>query len=225
MLCMLLAFFVVQLKMACNTYSKTLDKQIVYARSKEEKEFNQKLEEDVHKGLMRQHNYLLAIQIRVKSLFKESLTAETHSAEVIYKYKMEALKNFLSQLKTLNGVNVSQDGDIILINSEDINNIDRIVSAIWKISDQIKADLRTHKIGFRARLAVDAYSSYKSLEWVYKQIRPLLGLNTNNEVLCFGNFRNRYELLDNPQHMIVVKGQYKLNSDNDETIWSLVKKD
>lgn len=220
----LITFFIVQLRMACNTYSKVVDKKIVEAREEEEKKFNLELEDDMHKGLLRQSNYLLAIQIQVKSLYKESLTHESHSAEEIYNYKMESIEKFYSQIKTLNGVDISRDEDVILINSKNINNIDTIISAVWHVSDQLKAEYRTKKIGFRAKVAVDSYSPYKKFEWVYKQIRPLLGLNANNEVLCFGNFRNRYNLLENCQYTVCIKGQYELNAGSDETVWSIVKK-
>ena len=222
---LLLTFFIVQLRLACNTYSKIVDKKIVAAREKEEADFNKQLEKDMHTDIIKQSHYLLAVQIRAKSLFKDTLTNEVHSLDEIVASKNDAITKFVAHMKQIRGIAFSKDGEIILISSSDINTLDDVVTEIWYIANALKAEYRTKKIGIRTKVAVDSYNPSKSIKNVYKSIRPLLDLNANNEVLCFGNFRNRYNLLENTQYMICIKGQYELGENGDETVWSLVKKD
>ena len=222
---MLLAFFVIQLRMACGTYSKVVDQKIVEARQKEENEFNKHLAENLHKNITSQKNFLLAIQIRIKSLYRESLTTEVHTDEDLAKYKDEAINKFVQQIRTTEGITLSGDGEIILISANDVEILDGVVTRIWNIANKLKAEYRNVKIGFRAKVAVDVYSSEQRIKDVFKLIRPLLDLNATNEVLCFGNFRNRYQMLPEQGYNIIVKGQYELGGEGDETVWSMVKKD
>ena len=46
--------------------------------------------------------------------------------------------------------------------------------------------------------------------------------NIPNEILCYGNFCNRYELIKKPHFEAFLKGTYDITED--ENVWALVKK-
>jgi len=217
--------FIIQLRMACDSGVKVVEKKITEARLKEENVKNKKLQDDMHNNIVSQNHYLIAAQIRVKSLFKESLTSESYSDEELANFKKDASSKFLSKVRALAGITLTEDEDYILISSNSLNNLDYVVTYLWKISEELKAEFRTKKVGFRAKLAVDCYRAGKSTKVVFEMIKPLLDLNANNEVLCFGNFKNRYDMIQNTQYMVVVKGKYELKDGGEDTVWSLVKKD
>lgn len=46
-------------------------------------------------------------------------------------------------------------------------------------------------------MAIDVYTNKVLLKDVYADLKTLLTLNMPNEILCYGNFCNRYELMKN----------------------------
>lgn len=71
-------------------------------------------------------------------------------------------------------------------------------------------------------MAIDVYTNKVLLKDVYADLKTLLTLNMPNEILCYGNFCNRYELMKKPQFEAYLKGTYDIT--DDENIWALVKK-
>ena len=48
-------------------------------------------------------------------------------------------------------------------------------------------------------------------------------INMPDEILCYGNFCNRYQYVKTPKFVAYLKGTYDMTED--ENVWSLVKKD
>ena len=220
----LTSFFVIQLKMACELYSKKIDKKIIQIKENEEYKMNIELQSNMERRVAKQTSFLIAVQFRTKSLFKESYTSELHTEEDIVNSKNEAVNKFVKQMSDNHGIHLSKDGDILILYSDNINNVDDIVNKIQKVLNQIKAELKLKNIGIRAKIAIDSYITGTPVKTVYGKIKHLLDITSNNEILCLGNFKNRYNLIRNCQYVISIKGRYALNGNEEETVYNLMKK-
>ncbi len=217
-----LVFVFAQLKLACKRYSEIVDKKIVEERIKEEESFNRELELELERNLLAQKNFLLIVRIKAKPIVRDSVRSAMVPKEEIEKANNDVMAKFFAEIKTVPGLSFSKDNDILLISSNKFEIIDTAFMKVYEIIDTLKSDYRAQKILLRSRMAVDVYKSNVSLKTVYENIRPLIDLNANNEILCFGNFNNRYKLIQKPKYRIYIKGQYDIN-DQSETVWALVK--
>ena len=221
----LLTFFISQLKMAMNDFGKKVDKRIIEAKNEQERQFNEQLQDKLRNDTMAQSHYLIAIQFHLRYLMVEGFGITVPTEEEMEKTKYEIISSFFEQIKPLQGLRFSRDNDILLISSGDMKSVDTVLNKIWDTFNTIKAEYKANKYGVRIRSAIQSFKSTESSNSAYKQIRPLLDLNANNEMLCFGNFRNRYELNSENDYIVAIKGKYDLKTGPEESVWYLVKKD
>ena len=221
----LLTFFVSQLKMAMSDFGKKVDKRIIEAKNEQERQFNNQLQDKLRNDTMAQSHYLIAIQFHLRYLMVEGFGITVPTEEEMEKTKYEIISSFFEQIKPIQGLRFSKDNDILLISSGDMKSVDTVLNKIWDTFNTIKAEYKANKYGVRIRSAIQSFKSTESSNSAYKQIRPLLDLNANNEMLCFGNFRNRYELNSETAYIVAIKGKYDLKTGPEESVWYLVKKD
>jgi len=221
----LLTFFISQLKMAMNDFGKKVDKRIIEAKNEQERQFNEQLQNKLRNDTMAQSHYLIAIQFHLRYLMVEGFGITVPTEEEMEKTKYEIISSFFEQIKPLQGLRFSRDNDILLISSGDMKSVDTVLNKIWDTFNTIKAEYKANKFGVRVRAAIQSFKSTESSNSAYKQIRPLLDLNANNEMLCYGNFRNRYELNSENDYIVAIKGKYDLKTGPEESVWYLVKKD
>ena len=217
-----LVFVFAQMKLACKRYVETVDKQIVQERLKEEEAFNRELESELQRDLLAQKNFILLVRLKARPIVRDTVKSSMVPKEEIEKANNDIISKFFEEIKALPGLSFSKDGDILLISSSKFELFENTVTKVFELIDTLKSDYRAKKILLRSRMAADVYKSNVSVKDAYKNIRPLIDLNANNEILCFGNFNNRYKLIKNPKFRIYIKGQYDINSQN-ETVWALVK--
>ena len=221
---MLLAFFVSQLKIACLSFVKKIDKRIVDAKNAIEKQFNETLQAKMRQDTMAQSHFIIAIQFHLRFLMADGFGITAPTEEEMEKTKYDIISKFFEQIKMMPDLRFTKDGEILLISSGDIKNVDTVMNRIWDIFDTIKAEYKAQKFGVRIRAAIQSYRSTDSANAAYRKIRPLLDLNAVNEMLCFGNFRNRYELIPDNNYIVAIKGKYDLKTGTEESVWYLVKK-
>ena len=219
-----LAFFISQLKMALHSFADAVNGKIVKTKMKVEEDFNKQLKNDIEQDIMDQNNFLMAVQIRIKSAVRDQIGSDGPSAEDKEAMKVEIITKFFEQVKLIKALRFSKDNDILLLSSTSMNNFDLVNSSVSTILDNLRNEYKAKKINIRTRMAVTTYKMTTPMVTAYKSIKPLLDLNALNELLCFGNFKNRYELIANRKYNIAVKGKYDLNGTTEDTVWSIVKK-
>ena len=219
------AYFLAQLKMAFVSYSKKLDNKIVVAKNEEEQHFNEQLKDKLEHEIRTQKNYLIAVQFKVKFLLPEGFGVTLPTDEEIERVKYDVVSSFFERIKEQPGLRFSKDEDILLISSSDIDHVDDVINKIWNILSIIKTVYKAQKYGVRMKSAIQSYRAMETLNSAYKTIKPLLNLNASNEMLCFGNFKNRYELIPDNNYIMAVKGKYDLKNGSEDAVWYLVKKD
>lgn len=216
-------FLASQLKTACSQGVLILEKKIVVQRQEDEELFNKKLQEDINNDLRAQKLFLLILKLRVKNAVKGAIKADAIPQEEIDEINKKILGVFFAKVKDIPGLSFTKDGDILLISCANFEQIDEKLQLILKVLDDLKAEYKEKKLIILSRMAIDVYRSANNLKPVYTNLKPLLGLNSSNEILCYGNFNNRYKLIQNPKHLISIKGKFDFNGRN-ESVYGLIKK-
>ena len=220
----LVAYFLQQLKMGLDSTVKSVQRKIIQEKERVETEFNEELKQNFVDDILKQDSFVLAFQLKVKWLVRESIGEIPPSEEEQDKVKIEAISRYYNRIKNISELKFSKDGEILIMASNNIENIDSILNQLWENISALKAEYKEKKYGLRIKMLIDSYKQSRPINAVYKNISPLFNLNANNEILCLGNFKNRYELIKNTGYFIAVKGKYDMPDGQGETVWTLIKK-
>ena len=128
-----------------------------------------------------------------------------------------------NMLKSLPGCRFSKDGRTLIITSQKFDMVDTILATVSDAISKLKAQLKPRKLTISTNMAIDVYPDSVKVKDIYADIKTLLQLNMPDEILCYGNFCNRYQYVKNPKFTAYLKGTYEITED--ENVWSLVKKD
>lgn len=218
----LVIYIVAQLKIFANATEKNLTKTIVKVKQKEEEAFNIQLNLEKQKTLMEYKNIVILVNIYLKSLLRDMYQTENDSKKIDKRQEDAALVAFYNLMKTVSGCGFSKDGNTLIITAKKFDLIDIILLKLNESLDILKKEYKMKKINLSAKIAVDVYTDKVLLKDVYTDLKTLLKLNLPNEIICYGNFCNRYELVKRPQFEAYLKGTYDIT--DDENIWALVKK-
>lgn len=218
----LVIYIVAQLKIFAQATEKNIKKAVIKLKQKEEEEFNIQLNIEKQKTLMEYKNIVILVNIFLKSLLRDMYQTENDTKKIDKKLEDAALVAFYNLMKTVPGCGFSKDGNTLIITAKKFELIDIILLKINESLELLKKDYKMKKINLSTQIAVDVYTDKVLLKDVYTDLKTLLKLNLPNEIICYGNFCNRYELIKNPQFEAYLKGTYDIT--DDENIWALVKK-
>ena len=172
--------------------------------------------------MMQYKNIVVLVNISLKSLLKDMYQTENDSKRIDKRQEAAAIVSFYNTMKVLPGCGFSKDGNTLIITAKKFEMIDAILKKINETLDNLRNEYKMKKIALNANMAVDVYTDKVLLKDVYTDLKTLLKLNMPNEILCYGNFCNRYELMKNPQFEAYLKGTYDIT--DDENIWAIIKK-
>lgn len=211
-----------QVKIFLKYLMEALDRKIKIAKEEEEKRFNLQLKAEAHRAILEYKNIVLLVRISLKSILKDAYLAHNDTQTVSKKQEDAALVMFYNLMKTVEGCNFSKDNNTLIITAKKFESVDEILDALTNAIDKLKFDLKMKKLALKANIAIDVYTDKVLLKDVYADLKTLLKLNIPNEILCYGNFCNRYELIKKPHFEAFLKGTYDITED--ENVWALVKK-
>lgn len=218
----LVIYIIAQLKIFAKAMEKSLTKGIVKVKQQEEEAFNIQLNIEKQRTLMEYKNIVILVNIQLKSLLKDMYQTENDNKKVDKKQEDAALVAFYNMMKTVPGCGFSKDGNTLIITSKKFDLVDVILLKINESIEILKKEYKMKKINLTTKIAIDVYTDKVLLKDVYTDLKTLLKLNLPNEIICYGNFCNRYELVKKPQFEAYLKGTYDIT--DDENIWALVKK-
>ena len=201
---------------------KVLDKQLVIKRQEEEIKFNKELKADAKRQIMKYKNVALLIHINLKTLLKDVYQTHNDVKHVDKKQEEIVIVALFNMLKKLPNCSFAKDGRVLIVSSKDVEAVDTILLTVSNAIDTLKAQLKPRKLTLSYNIAVDVFPDTVQLKDIYADLKTLLQLNMPNEILCYGNFCNRYEHIKSPQFEAYLKGTYDITED--ENVWSLVKK-
>ena len=167
-------------------------------------------------------NVIILVNIHLKSFLRDFYQSHNEAKQVDPKQEEIVLVALYNMLKTIQGCNFSKDGKTLIISSKNFDNVDTILLKIDEALTHLQAQLKARKLTISTNMAIDVFPNGVQLKDVYADLKSLLKLNMPNEILCYGNFCNRYEQVKEPKFEAFLKGTYEIT--DDENIWSLVKK-
>lgn len=215
-------YVIAQVKAFLKCRIKVLDKQIVIKREEEEAKFNKELKADAKRQIMKYKNVVLLIHINLKTLLRDVYQTHNDVKHVDKKQEEIVIVALFNMLKKLPNCSFAKDGRVLIVSSKDVEVVDTILLTVTTAIETLKAQLKPRKLTLSYNIAVDVFPDTVQLKDVYADLKTLLQLNMPNEILCYGNFCNRYEHIKSPQFEAYLKGTYDIT--DDENVWSLVKK-
>ena len=219
----ILVFVAAQLKTAFKVYDEQLDKRIVEEKAKVEEQFNKNLSNELHRSIVSCSNYMLGVLFKTSPLVADSLQIFGEEKIDLEKVKADVEAKFIASVRNLKGIKLLREGDVLLILSSNFNTLDLVLSTVQEAIAKLKKEAKAIKVILKARMAIETYKPMTPNKKVFASIKPLLDLNLGADALCYGNFKNRYELVKEPQFTVYVKGRYDIEN-TEETIYALMKK-
>lgn len=211
-----------QIKIFLKFQQASLEKAIVKKKEEETIAFNKQLQSDVKDKIMSYKNVIILVNIHLKSFLRDFYQSHNEAKQVDPRQEEIVLVALYNMLKTIQGCNFSKDGKTLIISSKNFDNVDTILLKIDEALTHLQAQLKARKLTISTNMAIDVFPNGVQLKDVYADLKSLLKLNMPNEILCYGNFCNRYEQVKEPKFEAFLKGTYEIT--DDENIWSLVKK-
>lgn len=218
----LLLYIISQIKIFLKFTKITLDKAIIQKREEEQIRFNQQLQEEAKIRIMSYSNIVVLVNITLKTLLKDVYQTHNDIKHIDKKQEEIVIVALYNMLKNLPGCAFSKDGHTLIITSRNFEAIDTIMLTVNNAIITLKNQLKPRKLTISSNIAVDAFPNNVKLKDIYADLKTLLELNMPDEILCYGNFCNRYQYKKNPNFEAFLKGTYDIT--DDENIWSIVKK-
>ena len=136
----------------------------------------------------------------------------------------EAFKIFYSSLKDISGCKFAQSDGKMLILLDDFKKVDNLLHFIDSSIIRIRENMKSRRWLLLSYTALDVYENMSDLkESVYPSLDKLLKIKHKNDMICFGNFKVRYEVEKDTIYSLFSKGKYNIDGEEYD-IWSLVKK-
>ncbi len=216
-------YVVSQVKIFAKYKVTSIDKRLIVKRQQEEERFNQELKAEAKKQIMEYHNIVVLIHVTLKTLLKDIYQTHNDVKNIDKKQEEIVIVALFNMLKSLPGCRFSKDGRTLIITSQKFDMVDTILATVSDAISKLKAQLKPRKLTISTNMAIDVYPDSVKVKDIYADIKTLLQLNMPDEILCYGNFCNRYQYVKNPKFTAYLKGTYEITED--ENVWSLVKKD
>lgn len=218
-------YVISQVKIFLKCRKDSLEKAIVKKKEQEEAAFNKQLQEDAKRMIMEYKNIVVLINLSLKQVLKGFYQGGENEAAANNNLKKQeeiVLVALYNMLKATPGCNFSKDGKTLIITSKKFELVDTLLLAVDKALSTLNAQLKTRKMSISTFIAIDVFPDRIKLKDVYEDLKTLLQLNMPNEILCYGNFCNRYQYVKEPKFEAYLKGTYDIT--DEENVWSIVKK-
>ncbi|MBO8430062.1 hypothetical protein IAC76_01610 [Spirochaetes bacterium] len=219
----ILLYVVSQIKTFTKYQIRTLDKKIIEKREEEQARFNKELQADAKKQIMDYNNIVVLVHVTLKTLLRDVYQTHNDVKHIDKKQEEIVIVALFNLLKNIPGCQFSKDGRTLIITSKNFDNVDTLLSTLNDSINRLKAQLKPRKLSISTNIAIDVYPDRVKVKDIYEDVKTLLQLNMPDEILCYGNFCNRYQYVKTPKFVAYLKGTYDMTED--ENVWSLVKKD
>ena len=211
-----------QLKLYSATAIQKVSKLINKIKLRNEDEFNGQLRAEADKTILSYRNVVLI----TKFTLKKRILDDTRSEEEILKENADmvdkVLVEFYSRIKEAPCCKFAKNSDQLVVTLKGFTHVDKLLYYVEKALSELKLELRKENWIMKSYTAIDAFNEQTLLKDVYYDLQILLKLNLYDEIICYGNFCNRYYMESKNLFEAYLKGVY--DTTEPENIWTLVKK-
>lgn len=222
MLLLILVGSLGQLKTYTKLAISTVSRLTVMAKSKKEDEFNAQLRAEADQTILSYRNVVLITKLTAKKRTMDDSISEEAREKELKELEDRLVCDFYSIVKNAPCCKFAKNGDQLVVTLKGFTHVDKLLYYVDKAIAEMTVQLRKENWILKTYTAIDAFSDKALLKDVYYDLQILLKLNLLNEVICYGNFCNRYYMEPKNLFEAYLKGIY--DTTEPENVWTLVKK-
>lgn len=211
-----------QMKAIAVSSARKVAKIIDKIKIKNEDEFNAQLRAEADQALLAYRNVVLITKLVVKRRVVDDSRTEEEKEQENKEMVDKLVCEFYNRVKGSPCCKFAKNGDQLVVTLKGFAHVDKLLYYVDKALDDLRTELRKDNWLLRSYSAIDAFDDNALLKDVYYDLQILLKLNLFNEIVCYGNFCNRYYMEPKNLFEAYLKGVY--DTTEPENVWTLVKK-
>ena len=211
-----------QMKAIAVSSARKVAKIIDKIKIKNEDEFNAQLRAEADQALLAYRNVVLITKLVVKRRVVDDSRTEEEKEQENKEMVDKLVCEFYNRVKGSPCCKFAKNGDQLVVTLKGFAHVDKLLYYVDKALDELRTELRKDNWILRSYSAIDAFDDNALLKDVYYDLQILLKLNLFNEIVCYGNFCNRYYMEPKNLFEAYLKGVY--DTTEPENVWTLVKK-
>lgn len=211
-----------QLKSFAITASKKVVRIIDKIKIKNEDEFNAQLRAEADQAILAYRNVILITKLSVKRRVVDDTRTEEEKAKEREEMLDKLVCEFYNRIKSAPCCKFAKNGEQLVVTLKGFTHVDKLLYYVDKALEDLRTEMRKDGWVLRSYSAIDAFDDKALLKDVYFDLQILLKLNLYNEIICYGNFCNRYYMESKNLFEAYLKGVY--DTTEPENVWTLVKK-
>ena len=202
----------------CKKVSRIIDK----IKIKNEDEFNAQLRAEADQAILAYRNVILITKLAVKKRVVDDTRTEEEKTKENEEMLDKLVCEFYNRIKSAPCCKFAKNGEQLVVTLKGFTHVDKLLYYVDKALEDLRTEMRKEGWLLRSYSAIDAFDDKALLKDVYFDLQILLKLNLYNEIICYGNFCNRYYMEPKNLFEAYLKGVY--DTTEPENVWTLVKK-
>ncbi len=211
-----------QVKTYVTSVISTVNKLAEQVKSQKEDDFNAQLRAEADQEILAYKNVVLITRLTAKKRIVDDLISEEAAAKEIKDMEERLICDFYNIVKNAPYCKFAKNGDQLVVTLKGFSHVDKLLYYVDKAVSELQDQLKKENWILKTYTAIDAFNDKALLKDVYYDLQILLKLNILNEIICYGNFCNRYYLEPRNLFEAYLKGVY--DTTEPENVWTLVKK-
>lgn len=203
---------------AINKVGRTIDK----IKTKTEDEFNAQLRAEADQAILAYRNVVLITKLSAKKRVVDDRRTDEEKEKEEAEMADKLVCEFYNRIKGSPCCKFAKNGDQLVVTLKGFTHVDKLLYYVDKALEDLRTELRKDNWILKSYSAIDAFDDKALLKDVYYDLQILLKLNLFNELVCYGNFCNRYYMEPKNLFEAYLKGVY--DTTEPENVWTLVKK-
>ena len=211
-----------QVKSFAIAVSKKVSRIIDKIKIKNEDEFNAQLRAEADQAILAYRNVILITKLAVKKRVVDDTRTEEEKTKENEEMLDKLVCEFYNRIKSAPCCKFAKNGEQLVVTLKGFTHVDKLLYYVDKALEDLRTEMRKDGWVLRSYSAIDAFDDKALLKDVYFDLQILLKLNLYNEIICYGNFCNRYYMEPKNLFEAYLKGVY--DTTEPENVWTLVKK-
>ncbi len=211
-----------QLKTFSSTIIRKLSRLIDKVKTKKEDEFNAQLRAEADQAILAYRNVVLIVRLAAKKRVVDDRRTEEEKEKEAKDMADKLVCDLYTRIKESPCCKFAKNGDQLVVTLKGFTHVDKLLYYVDKALEDMRTELRKDNWIMKSYGAIDAFDDKALLKDVYYDLQILLKLNLYNEIVCYGNFCNRYYMESKNLFEAYLKGVY--DTTEPENVWTLVKK-
>ncbi len=214
--------FLTQVKSFSATAIRKLGRTIDRVKSKKEDEFNAQLRAEADQAILAYRNVVLIVRLAAKKRMIDDRRSDEEKEKESKEMVDKLVCDLYARIKESPCCKFAKNGDQLVVTLKGFTHVDKLLYYVDKALEDMRTELRKDNWILKSYGAIDAFDDKALLKDVYYDLQILLKLNLYNEIVCYGNFCNRYYMESKNLFEAYLKGVY--DTTEPENVWTLVKK-